>query len=284
MSGGEAVRCAAQYLAAHQIEDADNDAWLLFSYVTHITRAMFLAERWARMDQEALERYEALLVRRAAHIPLQHLTGEQEFMGFPFRVNEHVLVPRQDTEILVEEALKVLAPGDHVLDLCTGSGCIAISLWKLCTGLTVEAADLSAEALAVAKENAKALEAGVAFFRGDLSEAVTGRQMYDCIVSNPPYIRMEVIETLSEEVRAHEPYQALDGKEDGLYFYREIIRKAGAYLKPGGHLLFEIGYDQAEAVSMLMQTQGYEEIEVIQDLAGLDRVVKGKRKQEELHV
>ena len=163
ISGGEAVRCAAQYLAAHQIEDADNDAWLLFSYVTHITRAMFLAERRARMDQEALERYEALLVRRAAHIPLQHLTGEQEFMGFPFQVNEHVLVPRQDTEILVEEALKVLAPGDHVLDLCTGSGCIAISLWKLCTGLTVDAADLSAEALAVAKENAKALEAGVAF-------------------------------------------------------------------------------------------------------------------------
>ena len=223
ISGGEAVRCAAQYLAAHQIEDADNDAWLLFSYVTHITRAMFLAERRARMDQEALERYEALLVRRAAHIPLQHLTGEQEFMGFPFHVNEHVLVPRQDTEILVEEALKVLAPGDHVLDLCTGSGCIAISLWKLCTGLTVEAADLSAEALAVAKENAKALEAGVAFFRGDLFEAVTGRQMYDCIVSNPPYIRTEVIETLSEEVRAHEPYQALDGKEDGLYFYREIV-------------------------------------------------------------
>ena len=225
------------------------------------------------MDQEALERYEALLVRRAAHIPLQHLTGEQEFMGFPFQVNE-----------LVEEALKVLAPGDHVLDLCTGSGCIAISLWKLCTGLTVDAADLSAEALAVAKENAKALEAGVAFFRGDLFEAVTGRQMYDCIVSNPPYIRTEVIETLSEEVRAHEPYQALDGKEDGLYFYREIVRKSGSYLKPGGHLLFEIGYDQAEAVSMLMQTQGYEEIEVIRDLAGLDRVVKGKRKQEELHV
>ena len=124
----------------------------------------------------------------------------------------------------------------------------------------------------------------MAFFRGDLFEAVTGRQMYDCIVSTPPYIRTEVIETLSEEVRAHEPYQALDGKEDGLYFYREIVRKSGSYLKPGGHLLFEIGYDQAEAVSMLMQTQGYEEIEVIRDLAGLDRVVKGKRKQEELHV
>ena len=284
ISSGEAVRCAAQYLAVHQIEDADNDAWLLFSYVTHISRAMFLAERRARMDQAALDVYETLLMRRAAHIPLQHLTGEQEFMGFPFHVNAHVLVPRQDTEILVEEALKVVKAGDHVLDLCTGSGCIAVSLWKLCAGLSVDAADLSAEALAVAKENAETLGAEVAFFQGDLFEAVAGRTRYDCIVSNPPYIRTEVIHTLSEEVRAHEPYQALDGKEDGLYFYREIIRNAGDYLKPGGHLLFEIGYDQAKDVSMLMQAQDYEEIEVIRDLAGLDRVVRGKRKQEELHV
>ena len=284
ISSGEAVRIAAQYLAAHEIDDADNDAWLLFSYVTHISRAMFLAERRARISEEALGRYEALLIQRASHIPLQHLTGEQEFMGFPFHVNSHVLVPRQDTEILVEEALKVVKAGDHVLDLCTGSGCIAISLWKLCAGLAMEAADLSAEALAVAKENAKALDAAVAFFQGDLFEAVEGRKAYDCIVSNPPYIRTAVIGTLSEEVRAHEPYQALDGKEDGLYFYRKIIRESGSYLKSGGYLLFEIGYDQAEDVSMLMQEQDYEEIEVIRDLAGLDRVVKGKRKQEELHV
>lgn len=284
ISGGEAVRMAAQYLAAHQIDDADNDAWLLFSYVTHISRAMFLAERRARVPEELLERYETLLIQRATHIPLQHLTGEQEFMGFPFHVSEHVLVPRQDTEILVEEALKLVKAGDHVLDLCTGSGCIAVSLWKLCVGLAVDAADLSAEALAVAKENAKALAAEVSFLQGDLFEAVEGRQAYDCIVSNPPYIRTAVIDTLSEEVRAHEPYQALDGKEDGLYFYRKIIRNAGGYLKPGGYLLFEIGYDQAKDVSMLMQEQDYEEIEVIKDLAGLDRVVKGKRKQEELHV
>lgn len=284
ISSGEAVRYAAQYLAVHQIEDADNDAWLLFSYVTHISRAMFLAERRARVDAAALNAYEALLTRRAAHIPLQHLTGEQEFMGFPFHVNHHVLVPRQDTEVLVEEALKVLTPGDHVLDLCTGSGCIAVSLWKLCAGLTVDAADLSAEALVVAKENAKALRAEVTFFQGDLFEAVTGRERYDCIVSNPPYIRTEVIHTLSEEVRVYEPYQALDGKADGLHFYRKILQNAGDCLKPGGHLLFEIGYDQAKDVSMLMQAQDYEEIEVIRDLAGLDRVVKGKRKQEELHV
>ena len=227
-------------------------------------------------------------------------------MGFSFLVNHHVLVPRQDTETLVEMVLSHVKPGMRVLDLCTGSGCIAISLAKLCEGLQVDAADISKEALAVAMENAAHLEADVKFWQGDLfacrqmcadawrkekqenacAEAETSLPpaTYDCIVSNPPYIRTDVIETLSEEVRLHEPYQALDGKADGLYFYREIVRKSGSYLKPGGHLLFEIGYDQAEAVSMLMQTQGYEEIEVIRDLAGLDRVVKGKRKQEELHV
>ena len=284
MTLGTLLKQGREILQNAGIAEWDLDAWYLLEFVTGVSRSQYFLDPEREVPQEQEAKYRQMIDKRSTHIPLQHLTGEQEFMGFPFQVNEHVLVPRQDTEILVEEALKVLAPGDHVLDLCTGSGCIAISLWKLCTGLTVDAADLSAEALAVAKENAKALEAGVAFFRGDLFEAVTGRQMYDCIVSNPPYIRTEVIETLSEEVRAHEPYQALDGKEDGLYFYREIVRKSGSYLKPGGHLLFEIGYDQAEAVSMLMQTRGYEEIEVIRDLAGLDRVVKGKRKQEELHV
>ena len=136
-------------------------------------------------------------------------------------------------------------------------------------------ADLSAGALAVAKENAKALEAGVAFFRGDLFEAVTGRQMYDCIVSNPPYIRTEVIETLSEEVRAHEPYQALDGKEDGLYFYRKIAEEAPKHLRAGGGLFLEIGWDQGESVSELLREQGFSDVKVVKDLAGLDRVVEG---------
>lgn len=286
ISAGEAVRTAAQYLAAHQISDADNDAWLLFSYVTHMTRARFLAERRMRVEEELLCRYEELLWQRAQHIPLQHLTGEQEFMGFPFRVNAHVLVPRQDTEILVEEAMKYIRPGDHVLDLCTGSGCIAISLWKLCPGIFMDAADLSEEALAVAGENGAAFEAEVSFFQGDLFDALPkmqadGSGRYDVIVSNPPYIRTAVIQELTEEVRLHEPYEALDGKADGLCFYRRIVREAGAYLKPGGSLLFEIGYDQAEAVSALLREQDYEEIEVIKDLAGLDRVVKGKRKQEE---
>lgn len=295
MTYAQAVKDAETFLLEHEITDASVDAWLLFSYVTQISRAMFLAERTRQMPKEQYQRYQELLEKRASHIPLQHLTGEQEFMGFPFWVNQHVLVPRQDTETLVETVLLAVSPGMRVLDLCTGSGCIAVSLAKLCPGLMVDAADISEEALAVAMENAGRLEADVAFWQGDLFDCHpvcrsmgAGRRegsearerglqaaAYDCIVSNPPYIRTAVIETLSDEVRLHEPYQALDGKEDGLYFYRKIISEARSYLKPGGFLFFEIGYDQGEAVKRLLEEEGYIRTEIRQDLAGLDRVVCG---------
>ena len=301
----QAVREAETFLGDHGIADAPIDAWLLFSCVTGISRAMFLAERMRQMPEVQYQRYQELLKKRASHIPLQHLTGEQEFMGFSFLVNHHVLVPRQDTETLVEMVLSHVKPGMRVLDLCTGSGCIAISLAKLCEGLQVDAADISKEALAVAMENAAHLEADVTFWQGDLfacrqmrtdawrkekqknacAEAETSlpSATYDCIVSNPPYIRTDVIETLSEEVRLHEPYQALDGKADGLYFYRRIITEARSYLKPGGHIFFEIGYDQGEAVKNLLLEDGYTDVEVRQDLAGLDRVVTGCMLSEDKH-
>lgn len=288
MTYAQAVKEAETFLADHGIADASVDAWLLFSYVTGISRAMFLAERMQKMPEKQYRHYQELLEKRASHIPLQHLTGEQEFMGFPFVVNQHVLVPRQDTETLVETALAYVKPGMRALDLCTGSGCIAVSLAKLCGGLQVDAADISEEALAVAMENAAHLKADVTFWQGDLfacnqvqqntcmgaGESLP-RDSYDCIVSNPPYIRTDVIGTLSEEVRLHEPYQALDGKSDGLYFYRRIITEARGYLKPGGHIFFEIGYDQGEAVKNLLLEAGYTNVEVLQDLAGLDRVVTG---------
>lgn len=301
----QAVREAETFLGDHGIADASIDAWLLFSCVTGISRAMFLAERMRQMPEVQYQRYQELLKKRASHIPLQHLTGEQEFMGFSFLVNHHVLVPRQDTETLVEMVLSRVKPGMRVLDLCTGSGCIAISLAKLCERLQVDAADISKEALAVAMENAAHLEADVTFWQGDLfacrqmrtdawrkekqenacAEAETSLPpaAYDCIVSNPPYIRTDVIETLSEEVRLHEPYQALDGKADGLYFYRRIITEARSYLKPGGHIFFEIGYDQGEAVKNLLLEDGYTDVEVQQDLAGLDRVVTGCTLSEDKH-
>lgn len=304
----EVLKWGGAYLAEKAIADASVDAWLLLEHVTGISRAMFLAERSQSMKEELRMRYEELIQKRGEHIPLQHLTGEQEFMGLPFLVNEHVLIPRQDTEVLVEETLKQIRPGMQVLDLCTGSGCIAISLAKLWPGgawksepdrcldetwksgagtplaIAVDAADISEEALKVARENADRLEAPVRFIHSDLFEPLSDCgnaetfRIYDIIVSNPPYIQTAVIEELSEEVRLHEPFGALDGKEDGLYFYRKIISQGRAYLKKDGWMLFEIGYDQGEAVRHLMAEAGFEHPQVLKDLAGLDRVVYGKYK------
>ncbi len=263
--------------------------------------------------EEMIRKYWKLLEKRGRHIPLQHLTGEQEFMGLPFLVNEHVLIPRQDTETLVEEALTRLRPGMRVLDLCTGSGCIAVSLAKLGPEyiarriasdkknekgaesarqeISVDASDISPEALAVARENARRLGVQVQFIESDLFAGMeagfeagievgveTGiEKKYHMIVSNPPYIRTSVIAELMEEVRLHEPLQALDGSEDGLLFYREIVWQSPAHLLDGGWLLFEIGYDQAKAVRDLMAGAGFTEIQVIRDLAGYDRVIGGRK-------
>lgn len=305
---GEALRIGEAYLQGCGICDAAADAWLLFEFVTGMSRAHFLAERGALAQQAAAARYRDLLLRRGAHIPLQHLTGEQEFMGFPFYVNEHVLIPRQDTEILVEEALKRLPIAKRfemaaatcrrtqvrgryfrVLDLCTGSGCIAVSLAKLGpdgaesqipeeagrVGVQIDATDISEAALAVACRNVKRNQAAVRLIQGDLFENASG--LYDMIVSNPPYIRTGVIAELDEEVRLHEPQLALDGHEDGLYFYRRIAGESSAYLKDGGFLLLEIGYDQSEAVEALLREAGFEEIRTVKDLAGLDRVVCARK-------
>ena len=269
------LQMGEQYLQECGIEDASVDAWLLMEYVTGIRRAMFLIERRNLMKEEDQQRYFELIKKRGTHIPLQHLTGEQEFMGLTFKVNEHVLVPRQDTEILVEEALKRVQLGMKVLDMCTGSGCIAVSIAKLAKkNLHVDASDISEDALAVAKQNITALEAEVHLIHSDLFEQIT--EAYDMIVSNPPYIRTAVIEELAEEVRIHDPFIALDGKEDGLYFYRRIVEKSPEYLNAGGYLLFEIGHDQGNDVKELMCERGFEDVQVYKDLAGLDRVVTGQ--------
>lgn len=272
----EACRRGQESLAAAGISDAATDAWYLMEFTIHKSRAQFLLCREEEMREEEREKYFRLIGQRASHIPLQQITGEQEFMGFLFQVNESVLIPRQDTEILVEEACRKIRPGMRVLDLCTGSGCIIISLAKLCPGIAAEASDLSLEALAVAKQNGTRLGAQVKWHQGDLFSEIQGS--YDVIVSNPPYIPTAQIQTLSEEVRLHEPLQALDGKEDGLYFYRKIAAQAKRYLKPEGWLLFEIGYDQAAEVGEIMRKSGYGQIQVKKDLAGLDRVVSGKMK------
>lgn len=254
----------------------ETDAWLLLEKVTGCTRFQYLTYPDTEIDDAAVTEYKAMLAKRAEHVPLQHIIGTQEFMGFEFMVNEHVLIPRQDTECLIEEALKRLKKGDTVLDMCTGSGCIIISLAKNVELSKAVGVDVSAEALEVAKANAKRNEADVSFRQSDLFINVR-KEKFDMIVSNPPYIESEVIEGLMPEVRDHEPRLALDGGEDGLIFYRRIIDEAGECLKPGGWLLFEIGHNQREAVCKLFEEADYVEISAVRDLAGLDRVCIARR-------
>ena len=260
------------------IPDAKLDAWYLLEYVTGISRASYFGDPKREVPKEQAESYREVILRRAGHIPLQHITGEQEFMGYTFLVNPDVLIPRQDTETLTEEALKFTEPGMKVLDLCTGSGCILISLMKKCHGLTGTGCDISEKALKMARENGRRLQVEASWIQSDLFEQISER--FDLIVSNPPYIRTGVIEELQEEVRLHDPWIALDGKKDGLYFYRRIIAESTGYIRDNGAMMFEIGHDQAEDVVRLMEEAGYTQIRVKKDLAGLDRVVTGRYNKE----
>lgn len=276
----EAVNQGAARLEAAGVPEAELDAWYLLEFCLKqkgimANRTWYLLHREETIQAGEAEAYEELLKLRAKRIPLQQITGEQDFMGMTFFVNEHVLIPRQDTEVLVEEAMKKTAKGSWVLDMCTGSGCILISLLKLVPGLSGMGADISAEALKVARRNAEALSVQADFVESDLFARVTGK--FDLIVSNPPYIPTRVVEGLMEEVRDHEPWNALDGMEDGLHFYRRIVKESWDFLNPGGWLLFEIGYDQAEAVMELLNKAGFQEVYCKKDLAGLDRVVGGKK-------
>ncbi len=312
---GEVYREGAARLAEAGIDEAALDARLLLEFVCGTDRNTLLVHGEREVLEEEYEKYRGLIERRASHVPLQHLTGEQDFMGLTFLVNKDVLVPRQDTEVLVEEVMKHLHDGMRILDMCTGSGCILLSLLHYsndCEGVGV---DLSGQALAVARENYERLrverqEMKARFLEGNLfaalkcgkatdsveaEEASDGAEAsgdgnvahggngtepgnaerFDVIVSNPPYIKTDVIGTLMPEVREHEPVMALDGGADGLIFYRRIAENAVNYLSGGGMLFFEIGCEQATDVCMIMETAGFREIAVVKDFAGLDRVVYG---------
>lgn len=273
MTYREAILLGESILQKAKIVDAKNDAWLLLAMACRINHTYYYVHMDEEMSQEQIREYQALLSKRAERIPLQYIVGEQEFMGLKFRVNSNVLIPRQDTETLVEEALKVIEPGMRVLDMCTGSGCIIISILKNTTNVDGAACDISKQALNVAKENARLNGVFVDFERSDLFEHVD--EMYDVIVSNPPYIRSDEIPHLMPEVSVFEPHEALDGSEDGLLFYRRIIKDCRANLKPQGRLLFEIGCDQGRQVSEMMQFAGFSDVHVIKDLAENDRVVSG---------
>lgn len=334
------------------IVEADLDAWYLFEQSFGISRAQYFlcarenivgstAQKMAAQEQtgnslesknaldcvelwlkEKLSAYENTLEKRASRIPLQQILGQQEFMGLTFFVNEHVLIPRQDTETLVELVLNEQKDKNvSILDMCTGSGCIAVSLKKLGGYASVEGADISEEALKVAKRNSEEIlensdvnndavssrteqiqnctnltnnqnkqdnseermvsevrtvpQPGVIFRLSDMFSAFSETERFNVIVSNPPYIPSAVIEELEPEVRDHEPRGALDGTADGLYFYRILAEECAKHLTPGGHVYFEIGYDQGMAVKELLDNHGFKDTRVIQDLTGKDRVVCG---------
>lgn len=294
MTYKEACEKGSATLEKSGVPEAALDARLLLEHVCGTDRNFLLVHGDSVLELEKQTAYFALVEKRSRRIPLQQLTGVQYFMGLPFQLDKNVLIPRQDTEILVEEVLRNLHDGMRVLDMCTGSGCILISLLHYtndCQGIGV---DISPDALKVAEKNARLLlkedpspqpddsgyepeearrQLQVSFVESDLFEKVDG--MFDLIVSNPPYIPSGEINGLMPEVRDHEPRLALDGSDDGLLFYRRIIDGCKDHLTKGGMLFFEIGYTQGEAVSRMMEQAGFLELHIKKDYAGLDRVVFG---------
>lgn len=270
----ELLQTARKFLKDGGIADAELDAWYLLVHVFGINRADFFMQENEEAPEYQTQRYMELVERRSLHLPLQYITGTQEFMGLEFEVDENVLIPRQDTELLVEEVLKV-CKGKSVLDMCTGSGCIIISLSKLGNIKNAIGVDISQKALQVADRNAKNYNTDVNFIQSDLFEKVMGN--YDIIVSNPPYIKSEELLSLMPEVKDHEPKLALDAGSSGLIFYERIINDLDEYLNPGGYVFFEIGYDQGEAVLGFLKDAGFIDIKIKKDFCNLDRLVCARK-------
>lgn len=267
------------------INNADFDAWVLVEKICGISRTEYFVKMHDEVSEDIVTSYFEAIDKRITHYPLQYIVGEWEFMGIPFKVNENVLIPRQDTEILVEKALEIIGSefekikGEiSVMDMCTGSGCIGISVAKKCQNTSVTCVDISKAALEVAKENGKLNGVkNILFIESDLFENVNGK--FNVIISNPPYITSAEIKKLMPEVKDFEPHLALDGDSDGLKFYKLIINQSKEYLNENGYILFEIGCDQGEQVKKLLFEKGYTDIEVLKDLGGNDRVVIGKRRK-----
>ena len=260
-------------------EYAKYDRKVLLEEVLGCNYMYMLTHGEEEVPEDREEQYRMWITRRAEHYPLQYLLGYAHFMDYTFAVNEHVLIPRNDTEILVESANEVLTGIEEeqkvirVLDLCCGSGCIGISLKLYHKQIALTLSDISEDALAVTRQNLERHQVDAQVQQSDLLERIMDK--YDMIVSNPPYIESRVIETLMPEVREYEPMLALDGGDNGLMFYQRIVNQAQDHLTQHGWLFFEIGYNQGQDVATLMQEHGFCDINVIKDYAGLDRVVYG---------
>lgn len=267
------LQTGRELLKQQGIADADVDAWYLLAHVFDLKRTDMIIKGDTLADESKSEYYLMLIHQRSEHIPLQHITGSQEFMGLEFIVNADVLVPRQDTEVLVQEVLEY-CENKSVLDMCTGSGCIIISLAKFGRICRAVGADLSEKALAVAAENIKRNQVSVELLQSNLFSKVEG--LFDILVSNPPYIPTRDIEELMPEVKDFEPRMALDGREDGLDFYRVISSSGKKHLNKGGLIFYEIGYNQGEAVRQILESEGFTDVTIKKDLSGLDRVVRAR--------
>lgn len=260
------------------VPDADLDARLLLEFVCKTSYNDLLLYGDRVVEEEKVSSYKMFIQKRKERVPLQQITGEQYFCGYPFFVNENVLTPRADTEILVEEALKKLKSGDSILDMCTGSGCILLSLLLMKEGCRGVGVDLSEKALQVAEKNRRQLlpeKTDCVFLQSNLFETLP-EEKFSLVVSNPPYIKTADVEELMPEVKDHEPRMALDGETDGLFFYRRIAKEAKRHLTKDGYILFEIGFDQREQVCGILTENGYCEVAARKDYAGLDRVVMGR--------
>lgn len=277
MTYKEAYKYGADRLKQEDIEEYMLDSRLLLEFACQSDINTLYLHPDRELTEDEYNSYVNLIERRKKHEPLQHLTATQCFMGLDFFVSDKVLIPRPDTECLVEEVLRDLHSGFRILDMCTGSGCILLSLLSLSCDTTGIGADLSNDALEVARINSQKLSmtSRAEFIQSDLFENIEG--CFDVIVSNPPYIKTADIAGLMPEVKDHDPFIALDGMEDGLFFYRRIIEKAENFLVRGGLLAFEIGCDQGSEVSQMMKDAGYKEVKVTKDLCGMDRVVTGYR-------
>ena len=286
MTYSELYRNGTGVLSRAGIPEAALDARLLLEFITGCDRQKLLTEPDESVDHKDEASYGELIAKRAEHIPLQQLTGSCCFMGIDFAVSDKVLIPRQDSECLVEEAMRYVTDGSDILDMCTGSGCLLLSLMHYknnCRGVGV---DISEDALKIAGRNLEMLRrddglngGDAVFLRGDLYDALSDHdKKFDYIISNPPYIRSDVISTLMPEVRDHEPHIALDGGDDGLDFYRRIISGAPAHLANYGMLFLEIGFDQAEDVSRILTDAGFEDISVIKDYSKKDRVISARNR------
>lgn len=292
----EMLTMGEKQLMDSDIADATRDCKILYCYMMDIPFSKIILEYQEVLQDRLCDKYFELIDRRSNGEPVQYIMGSQEFMGLEFIVNENVLIPRQDTETLVEDALEIINTGTlrgedmdvkrkewDILDLCTGSGAIGVSLARIANKVNVTCSDISEGAIKVAKENAQkhGVAKSVKFEQGDLFKPFSKhfrKQKFDMIISNPPYIKSSVIPTLQKEVCEHEPLSALDGGESGLDFHERIVSGVGGHLRKGGVLLLEIGHDQGEAVSGLLSRNGdFTSIRVLKDLAYRDRIVFAKK-------